>query len=169
MALEILGMVVDQVEEIRHQLAERQIRAEPGHDRQQPRAAACENPQRLDRLRRPRLPRHGLPQGCAAFRAQGMQLDHPEELVKRFLRVVHLVEPAGRARQQNDPRFGLQRLPQPPTRIVVAHVPEHHVQVLDDQHEALLFPVGKVLQHPEAPILQRPVVMYGAQLLEGAV
>ena len=31
-ALEILGMVIDQVEQIGHQLAERQIRAEPGHN-----------------------------------------------------------------------------------------------------------------------------------------
>ena len=41
-ALEILGMVVDQIEKIGHQLAERQIRAEPGHNGEQPRAAASQ-------------------------------------------------------------------------------------------------------------------------------
>ena len=49
MALEILGVVVDQSEKIGHQFAERQLAAEPGDDGEQAGAAAGENPQRPDR------------------------------------------------------------------------------------------------------------------------
>ena len=70
MALEVLRMVIHQIEQFGHQLAEGPPRPEPGHDREQPRAAAGEDLQRADRLARAVLAGHRLPQFGAFLRIE---------------------------------------------------------------------------------------------------
>ena len=85
-----------------------------------------------------------------------------------MVRVVDLVEAAGRAREQDDPRLGLEGLAQPPSRLPrIRHVPEHHVQVLDHQHQPLALPVREVEEGGEAAFAEGPVVANGAQVLDG--
>ena len=85
-----------------------------------------------------------------------------------MVRAVDFVESAGRAREQDDPRLGLERLPQPPSGFPgVRHVPEHHVQVLDHQHQPLVLPVREIQESGEAALAKRPVVADGAQILDG--
>ena len=161
-------MVVHEVQEVGHQFAERELRPEAGHDGQQPRVAAGENPQCLDRLRRPALARHLPPEGRAAAGIQRTQEQHPEEVVEGPAGIVYLVEPAGRARQQDNPGLVLERVAQLPSGIFVRYVPEHHVQVLDEQHQALAFAVREVLQGADTAVPEQPVVPDGPQLLESA-
>ena len=42
-ALEVFGVIIDEIEQIRHEIAERQPGAEASHDRDQPRAPAGQN------------------------------------------------------------------------------------------------------------------------------
>ena len=65
MALEVLRMVIHQIEQAVHELAEGQPRAETGQDREQARAAAGEDFQRADRPGRAALAGHRLPQDGA--------------------------------------------------------------------------------------------------------
>ena len=83
-----------------------------------------------------------------------------EEVVQGFVRPVDLSEPARRASQQQHPGFGLKRLPQTPSRIVVLHVGEDHVQVLYDEHKALVVSIRKVQQRAQATVLQGLVVVF---------
>ncbi|MCY3847005.1 MAG: hypothetical protein OXH69_26085, partial [Acidobacteria bacterium] len=162
-------MVIDQIEEIGHELAERSACAEAGHDRDQPRAPAGQDLQRADRPARGAATGHRLPQHGALLRVEGAQRAGSEKVVQRSIRVVDLVEAAGRAREHDDARFGLQRLAQPPSLIGVGHVPEQHVQVLGQQQEPLVLLVREVQQRPEATIGQRPIVADGSQLFDGAM
>ena len=95
-------------------------------------------------------------------------MDDPELVVQGMLRVVDLVKPACGACEQNDPRLGLEGVPEPPPRVRVGHVPEHHVQVLDHQHEPLALAIGKILQSAEAAIAEHSVVTNRAELLTGS-
>ena len=83
--------------------------------------------------------------------------------------IVDLVESARCARKQHDPRLGLENLAQPPARVLVHHVPEHHVQVLDHQHEPLALAIRKIEQGRQAAVLQRLVIVNGAQLVVGTM
>ena len=168
MTLEVLRMVIDQIEQVGHEIAEGPPRAETGHDREQSRAAAGEDFQRTNRLARGTPAGRRFPQNGAFFRVERAQGERPEQVVQGMVRVVDLVEAAGRAREQDDPRLGLKDFSQPPSRVRIRHVPEHHVQVLDHQHEPLAFPVREVQQSAETPIAERPVVADGAQVFEGA-
>ena len=70
MALEVLRMVIHQIEQAVHELAEGQPGTETGQDREQARAAAGEDFQRTDRLGRAMLAGHRLPQFGAFLRAE---------------------------------------------------------------------------------------------------
>ena len=168
-ALEVLRVVVDQIEQMRHEIAERQSSPEAGYDREQPRASAGKDLQRTNGWWCWTAAGHGLPQDRALVRVEGAQRADPEEVVQGAVRVVDLVEAAGCAREHDDPRLGLQDLSQPPPRVPIGHIPEQHVQVLDQQHEALAVPIGEVQQRAETTIGQLLVVADCAQLLDRAV
>ena len=114
-ALEVLRVVIDQIEQVGHELVEGQSPAESGQDREQARAAAGQDLQRADRLGRLVPAGHRLPQDRAFSRVERAQGEGPEQVVHGMFRVVDLVEAAGRACEQDDPRFGLEGLPQPPS------------------------------------------------------
>ena len=105
----------------------------------------------------------------AVVRIEPVQRCRPEQVVEGKVSLVDLVEPAGCACQKEEPGIVLERLAQPPSRIVVRDVPEHHVQVLDDQDEAPAFAIRKILENAEAAVAERPVVPDLPQLLIGAV
>ena len=94
-----------------------------------------------------------------------MDLEH---VVERVGRVIHLVEPGRGAGDQDDPGLGLEDLAEPPPGVPVRHVPEEHVEVLDEQHQPPVFPVRETEERAQAPIRERAVVQVAAQGFGGA-
>ena len=78
--------------------------------------------------------------------------------------MIDFVEATRRAGEQDDARFILEDLAQPPACITIHHVSEHHVQVLDHQHQPLALAVGEIQQGGEATLAERPVVVNGSQV-----
>ena len=136
MALEILGVVVDQIEKIRHQFAERQLTAEARHDGEQTGAAPGKDSQALNCLRSVVLTGDRPPQGRTVIGVQGAECQRPEKVIEGAVPLVDLIKAAGCARHEEKPPVRLKRLTHSPSRIVVRNVLEHHVQVLDDHYEA---------------------------------
>ena len=164
-AFEVLRMLVHEVEEIVHQLAEGEPRAEACHDGHEAGVAAGEDFQRPDRLARggiaPETVSHST---CALLGVERFQRADPEQVVEGVVRMVDLGEAAGGAGEQDDARLGLEDLAQPPAGVAVRHVAEHHVQVLDHQHEPLVLAVGEVEKRAEAAVAEGLVVLDGAQV-----
>ena len=75
--------------------------------------------------------------------------------------MVNLVESASRAGEQDNPRLVLEDLAQPPARVRVRHVPEHHVQILDHQYEPLTLSIREVEQSAKAAFSKSLVVLNG--------
>ena len=76
--------------------------------------------------------------------------------------MVDFVEAACRASEQDDAQLILEDLAQPPAGVPIHHVSEHHVQVLDHQHQSLALAVGEVQQGGEATLAKHLVVLSGA-------
>ena len=169
MAFEIFRVVIDQIEQIGHQVAKGATRSETGHDHNEAGVATGQDLQRPNCLGPSIVARHRLPQHGALLWVEWAQLKHPEQVVQGLVRVVDLVEPASRTRNQDDPGLGLENLAQPPSCILVGHVPEHHVQVLDQQHEPLALTIREIEQGSKATVLQHPVVANSAQFVIGAM
>ena len=122
MALQVCGVFVNQIEKIVHEFAKREVRPEAGHDCQQPRAAAGEDPQRLHHLRRAALAGHRLPKSRAFVLPEWAQRKHPEQVVQRLVWLVYLLEPTRRACQKENPGLSLERMTQLPPHILVSDV-----------------------------------------------
>ena len=106
----------------------------------------------------------------ACFQVKRTQRYLTEQFVESAFGIADVVEPAGRTRQQDDPRLGLKRMPQTPSSgISIAEIPKHHVQIFDDQHETSAHPVRVVLKCTQAPIPQHLVVHNMPQFLAGAL
>ena len=82
--------------------------------------------------------------------------------------VVDFVKPACRACQEDYAWLALKRMAQQPSFLLVRHVFEHHVQVLDDQHETPFFAIRELLQGTQAPLPERPVISYAPEFIESA-
>ena len=104
---------------------------------------------------RPETVRHRAAQPSVS---SGAERHHPEQVVESAVPFVDFVEPAGCARQQEEPGIVLKRLAEAPSGIVVCDVPEHHVEVLDQQYEAPAFPVREILKDAQAAIPECPVI-----------
>ena len=108
MALEVLGVVVDQIEKISPQFAKGSFGAETGHDGQQPGAATGKDPQCLDRFRCSALSGYCVPQSRTVVRVQGLQVQHTEQVIESAFAIIDLVEPTGCAGQKEKARLGLE-------------------------------------------------------------
>ncbi len=92
-------------------------------------------------------------------------MNDPKKFVKCLLRVAHLIKPTCCTCKENNTRFGLQYLSQSPACVPVTYIPEHHVQILDNQDNAPVLLVGKIQQCAKTPIFQRPIVLDRSQIL----
>ena len=81
MALEVLGVIVDQIEQVVHELPKGKAGTEAGDDRQQTWAAAGEYFQWANRLRRTALAGHLFPQDGALFSSERAQREYPKQVV----------------------------------------------------------------------------------------
>ena len=115
----ILGMNVDQGHQFFHQPMQGKMTGETGDDDQQPGAAAGQNPDRFDFALGPLVPADGLPQAPAGSGIERVQAQDSEEFVEGMPGIVERLEAARGGGDQGETRFGLQRLAQPPSEVVV--------------------------------------------------
>ena len=112
-------------------------------DDEQAGAAAGQNPQGLDLATRLLLTADHVPEAPAGVRAQRFELDDPEQLEERPLRIVQSLEPTGRGGQQHDSRLRLQRLAKLPAE-VIADIAAERLQVLDHEDDPSVQPVRRL-------------------------
>ena len=108
MALEVLGVFVDKVEEVLHEVAEGAVGAEAGDDGEEAWIAAGEDFEWANGLRRRAPGGNGLPKRMAFGGSEWSQRDGPKEVVESVVRAVNFVEAAGGAAEQDEAgaRFG---------------------------------------------------------------
>ena len=140
---EILGMVVDQRHQLLHQLAQRPVARELGHDDQKARVAAGEYLQRSDLALDHVVAADHLPQTPALAGIQRLKAESAEQFEERLLRIVQRLEPTGGGGEKHDLRFRLQHCPQLPSEVVI-HVPAEVLQILDHEDELAPQPVRRV-------------------------
>ena len=103
----ILGMVVDQTDQIFHQLAQGSMLCEPCDDDQETGVAAGQDLQRPDLPPTYRVAADRLPQASAVFGIQRIQADDSEQLEEGFTCIIQPLETAGGGSEQDDLGFRL--------------------------------------------------------------
>ena len=163
MAAEVLGVVVDQRHQIFQEPAQRPMPCEGRDDDQQAGAATGQNPKGRDRAIRLLVAADHVPEAPAGIRIQRLQLDDPEQLEERPLRIVQSLEPTGRGGQQHDSRLRLQRLAKPPAEII-ADVAAQGLQVLDHEDDPPVQPIGRLEKGGARTLLDVRVPPPGGQV-----
>ena len=156
MALEVIGVFVDQLEQIVHKFMQRPPCAELSDNRDQTRAPTREYLQRTYLPIGRALAGDRLPEHTALCRVDGTQGDHAKEVIQGLIGAVDLIEAAGGASQQDDPGFGLERFSEPPACVAVHHVPQHHVEIFHQEHEPFAHVVRKIEQDSETVLGEGP-------------
>ena len=139
----ILRMVVDQADQIFHQLVQGAMLREPCDDDQESRVAAGQDLERPDLPSAHRVAADRQPQTSALFGIQRFQLDDSEQLEEWLPRVVQPLEATGGGSEQDDLGLRLQRLAELPSEIFI-HVSAQGLQVLDHQDNLPSQPIGRI-------------------------
>ena len=136
-------MLVNQLHQLFHQLAQGPVLRKPGNDDQEAGVAAGQDLQGPDLAPTHLVAADHLPQATALVGTQPLQINDAEQLEERFLHVVQSLEVTGGGSQQHDLGFHLQHLAKLPAEIIF-YVVAQCLQVLDHEHELLAQPVRRI-------------------------
>ena len=162
MSAEVLCVIVDQLHQLLHQLAQRSVPREFGDDNQEARAAAGQNLQRPDLAFGHRVAAHHSPQAVTLLGIQRLQTDDSEQLEERFPCIVQPLEATGGGGEQDDLGFRLQHLAKFPAEIAI-HLPADRLQVLHHEDKLFAEPIRRLQDNRAGALLELPAAPLGRQ------
>ena len=168
MALEILGVFVDQLKEVVQEFMKRAACAKLSDYGDHTRTPARKYLQSPNLSQRRTLSANGPPKHSTLCRVEAPQRDQAKEVIQGLVGTVNLIEATGCASNQDDPGFGLQCLSELPARVRVHHVPKHHVEILHQEHESLAAGVRKIEKGSKTARNEGLIILHSAQIFPGA-